>query len=781
MAFFTTTDTNNLKVLIDQHKMIYRRNALLSAAPHIGTHTVLKVKKCTDEYTYKDPVYLPPVDGAQQKARDDLEDLAIIADWTFTETGCDHVVSCNPFHPKSKRCNGMPSYTPHKDRRPQWNDAAAGEAAFSFKTSNGQTFDACQPICYEPAAANLGNMVGLMTRFRFGKCRVYDPMLLALYLDPTRRYINPETQIPERRSFVVKDKLIEPSQDGAVLLASIPNDYCEQYGEAYKSDGHEQGIAMYKCGENPVVWATSWLLGESLPKLATLAYDRVQPYLLGSEHSVEDERRYPPSKSFLVSRESWSNNIDENKRPLPFPLHLSDLGIIRGTATEWMVWTDEFIDANDGRNDKYGGRLVERDRPLPATVNYNYEAVVAETILRNTTAGGLFAPPPVHHQGAAAVNRVGSHDRLGRERHKADGPSRRRRQVESSSSSDGKTRADSAMLKSLLRGVDEYQRVLAKDMASNREHVSLLGLGAGLAYGIGYAQLSHALELPSSISVLKSAFTALRRSPSYARKAALKMVGFWSAKATVAHVTETAVIRCIVKRLKSLAFLQVLGSAALILDVIALVGIAIDITFVLLNAFGVSTPISRRQNPTSDRCLYKLAQTEIEFNHRLYGSANIELTPSKFVVNTPYMNPEEDLQSYMSIMPIVYAARELNSNGGRLKPKLVEDGEFELGEQGEIRYVKNGVHHGTVHNEDELSAMVDERLRQSVKPPTPDWFHDRTTAVSPAPYYMALLFITMFLIGYYYPMRNWAMFVALLVTILSVAFPLGFVVSGLKE
>jgi len=744
MAFFTTEDTNNLMVLIDHHKVIYRRNALLMSLPNVGSHTVLRVKRCTDEYVYRDPVHVPSVDKAQHLAREDLEELAIVTDWKFTPTGCDHVVSCNPFYPHNKRCAGMASYKRGDDGALHETPKETGphDTAFSFKTSNGQMFDACQPACYDKAAQSLNNMVGVTTRFTFGKCRVYDPMLLALYLDPTRRYVNPDTQILERRSFVVKDVLIEPYTDEAVLLASIPRDYCDQYAESYKADGQEQGISMYKCGDNPLVWATSWLVGESLPKLATVAYDKI-----GSGHVEENDIRYPPSRSFLASRKLWMEYSDTTKKRLPFPLRLVDLGIVRGTVTEWLVWTDEFSHLTDGRNDMYGGRLVDRDRPVPVSLK-NKQSLDAVDAARDDTYRVLLRRTRSTHA------RVVEDMLQNGDRHTlVDGAD-----------------IESTILKSLSRGAQQYQTILTEDI--ERHRVSLLGVGAGVAYGVGYTWLAEALELPSSLGVLKSAFSAIRHAPSYARKAALTMIGFWSAKATAAHVAEATATRFLVTRLKHLAFVQALGPVALIIDVVALVGTTIDIIYALLTICGVSTPISRRQFPASDRCLYRLAQNEIETNRRLFGTGNIELTPSRFVVNTPFITPEQDVRSFMAVMPIIYAARELNSNGGLLKPDQTDDGEFELGPDGRVQYIKNGLRHSDVLDENVMSAALDDTLRRSIKLPVP--VQDNNEAITnPFWYYiMAVLFVTVCMVGYCYPEKGWAFVLVLLLSILSIAFPM---------
>lgn len=747
MAFFTKEDSNDFKLLADNQKVVQRRNLLLSRAPHIGSRTVLRVQKCAGEYEYRDPVYIPPVDDGQHDARLDLEDLAIVAEWRFTQDGCDHTVSCNPFYPKSKRCKGLKNLA--KDKATDTESEEHPDGAFSFRTLNGQVFDVCQPVCYDGSVGR-DNMVGVTSRYRFGKCRVYDPLMLAFYLDPTLRYVNPDTQILERKAFFVRDVSVEPYKDAA-LLASIPTDYCDQYAAEYTADGRVQGIDMYKCGDNVLTWSTSWLLGESLPKLASIGYDKVSPYVTsGHDWAREEEVRYPPTRDFLKSRELWLSSGDSSKRRLPFPLRLSDLGIRRGTDTEWLVWTDEFSSLSDGRNDMYGGRLVERSGPVPTGVPDRTTSAAFAAATRNLSAGGRFAYT----------------DPSTGERHE-----RTKRNTDQQRETDD-VRLKSAMLKELLHGAAEYQNILNEDL--DRSHVGLLGMGAGLAYGAGYAYLSEKASLPSSLGVLKSAFSAIGRAPAYARKASLKMVGYWAAKGAVVHSVESVVTRSIVSRVKTLAFAQVLGPLALVIDTIALAGLAVDIIFVFLNAVGVSTPTSRRENFVSDRRLYRLAQTEIEFNYRLYGVGNIELTPFQFVVNTPYLTPDEDVQAYMALMPIVYAAREMNSHGGHLKPDAETDrSEVEVDEDGSVHYVKNGVRLAQINEGDDLLTGA-ERVVCSVTLPPQD--RGRGTEARPtktaaegglAAHYIVVLFIATLLIGHFYPTKHWTIAVALLISLLS--------------
>lgn len=754
MSLFTAHDRANLRLLAGQHKAIQRRNALLERAPHVGTHTVLRVRACTDEYDCHDPIRSPPADADQRAARLDLEDLAIAVDWKFTGIGCE-TISCNPFYPKSRRCRGMATSVSAKDdavveqRPPPFDRVPPREHAFSFRTASGQSFDACQPACYDPHFGR-NNMVGLTSRYAFDKCRVYDPLVMAFYLDPSRRYVNPDTQILERQAYAVRDALIEPYGDAA-LLASIPADYCDQYAESYEPDGREHGIDMYKCGEHAVVWSTSWLVGDSLPRLALLSYDK-----LFDDKDVlnHEETRLPPSRDFMSSLTAWRGHLSSGKHRLPFPLRLSDLGIRRGTPTERLVWTDEFAHLTDGRNDAYGGRLVERERPIANAALHGLRdrtaAAAAAAVHRSMTAGGRFG-------GFAGV----ATKRDGRQ---TDG-------VVFTGTDADLFDYRSAMLKSLELGASEYNRILGEEIDRDGEGFTdaLVGAGAGLTYGLAYGYLAHKLEWPTATGALKGAFNALRRAPSYARSAPVKTVGFWAAESAAAHAVESLATRTVVNRVKTLAMVQALGPIALVVDVIALIGMAVDITFVLLNAFGVSTPLSRRENFVSDRRLYRLAQAEIEFNRRMYGVGNIELTPYQYVVNTPYLTAAEDMEAHMILLPIVYAARRYNNDGGLLRPTVEEDS-FAVDEHGTVHYSANGV-----RDEERVFSEAD-RIQQPV-PTTSSYSHGGGGATDVGHYrhhyYLIVLFITVFLVAYFYPNRRWTIAVAFLVSVLTVVFHRG--------
>lgn len=775
MSFFTAHDRTNLKRLVDQHKVIHRRNSLLARAPHIGSHTVLRVQTCTDEYEYYDPIHMPPADDDQRAAMRDLEDLAIVADWKFTAAGCDAVVSCNPFYPPTRRCRGMAVYERGgTDSKPAASDAGAPpDHAFSFRTlSVGQSFDACQPVCYDPAVDRT-NMVGVTSRFAFGKCRVYDPLVQAFYLDPSRRYVNPDTQILERQAYAVRDALIEPYGDAA-LLASIPSDYCDQYGEKYEPDGREHGVDMYKCGEHAVVWSTSWLFGDTLPRLALLSYDKL--FRAGGNASDREEMRYPPSQQFLTSREAWLRNVAPGKRRLPFPLRLSALGIRRGTVTEWLVWTDEFAHLKDGKNDSYGGRLVERDRPVTHAVNGLRDRSAAAALaafVRSTTAGGR-----LRFSDKADPSSVTGLDAARDRRHGPDG--------HSEFDSELVAQRNAEMLKSLEMGAGEFNKVLSEDLERDGADGlrTVIDLGAGITYGVAYGYLAHKLEWPTVTSVLKGSFNALRRAPSYARRVPVKAIGYWAAESAAAHAFESIATRGLVSRLKTLAMAQVLGPVALVVDVIALIGMAVDITFVLLNAFGVSTPISRRENFVSDRRLYRLAQAEIEFNRRMYGVGNIELTPYRFVINTPYLRAGEDVEPHLTLMPIVYAARQLNSDGGLLRPTS-ETSEatdyFHVDKNGNMHYSKDGAPGpAAIRDEEGLASAADSILQPKSrfdvlsKRRHDDTSTDTAAAVATSTYYhyyFIVSFIAIFLVGYFYPNRYWTIAVALLASVLSVLQP----------
>ncbi|KAG8304324.1 hypothetical protein J6590_096369 [Homalodisca vitripennis] len=101
--------------------------------------------------------------------------------------------------------------------------------------------------------------------------------------------------------------------------------------------------------------------------------------------------------------------------------------------------------------------------------------------------------------------------------------------------------------------------------------------------------------------------------------------------------------------------------------------------------------------------------------------------------------PEEDIESYMALMPIAYTARELNSHGGRLRPDRAAGDDFELDRNGFVKSVIDGFSDRAGTGDDEVG-----KVGGNVQ-------HD------PSPYYLTLLFLTICLLGFFYPNTRWTM------------------------
>lgn len=169
-----------------------------------------------------------------------------------------------------------------------------------------------------------------------------------------------------------------------VLVAKIPLDYCKQFGlERTADDQSIYGETMYSCKPDESVASLTNIAGNVLSRSIHIGVDEFIEKV--KVKRIEGNDRYPPSRQFLTSKETWLNNIKSNRKLLPFPLKSSDLGIILGTNTEWLIWTDQYDYLDDNLNDKYGGRLVERSRPVPYNIktNITFKRLVFNSKKRN--------------------------------------------------------------------------------------------------------------------------------------------------------------------------------------------------------------------------------------------------------------------------------------------------------------------------------------------------------------------------------------------------------------
>lgn len=749
------------------HRIAARRNTLLDKKPNIASQTVMRVWRVTDEYVYADPIYIEPSTEEQRTARESMHDLAIVCDWKFIDVGCE-MTACNPFYPRTKRCRGMrvveASGAVSDQLKAGIQPAEAKDESFAFD-ANGMHIDACQPACYDDAIAG-DNMVGLFGMPKGGKCLSFDPMMFAFYTDPTRRYQNHDKQILEKRPYDVSYKPMPPD-NGVAMVASMTDDYCDQYGLKLTDDGEKYGTALRKCGNTLFQSLTSWLIGDTITRSLVTELSSTLPDILGFNNYPDSTVRHEPTRPWLKDESTWNANVRAGVKKLPTPLTLSSLGIVRGTCTEWLEWTDEFAHLDDGRNDQYGGRLVERANTPP------YCLKITERVRRDT-----------------------ARYRASQAKEKPLIP----QEVPTASTPDIPDPADIELQAELLRAINKGAKDY-RDILATHPPTTLLDIASGLGEVAGgivvqhyFDKLAKAQKWPTIGKALKASFRLLKKTPKGIARVSARFLGLWTARATVETTVEKAVVKALVARSKAFTMSQVLGPIALFIDILMLVGMVLDLVFVALTAFGVPNFIDRHEHYVSDRRLLELAEHELSFNRRLFGTPRVEITPYHWMVNTPYMDTESDLETSISLMPTIYNARSLNSLGGWIRPQDPlraahgggvgsEDGEFVVNPAGNVVYVHHAKSQSVeLAHEDELSLATDDILN-NVHTETPDqtFSFSASPLENPVPYYVLLLFVAVVVLGVLYPrVTVWSLSVATMTSLVSVLLPLGVSVTGMK-
>lgn len=654
MASLTSKDNRNLAQFVQNQKKIFRRNEMLKTAPHIGSHTVLRVWRCTNEYSYRDPIALDPRselvyernEGVEHDewlaAVQEVSDMAIVAEWRFNETGCN-TISCNPYYPGRSVCKGFDE-SPSTER----------ENPFAFTTNHNQRIDACQPICYDEDQTK-DTYVGMMSLYasKNQTCYVADPELIAFYLDPYRRVVDQKKEIIERSAFKIRPEYLGPSGVPTVV-ATIDKDYCSQYGLDYveeKGETNEDGGIVFggcKIDKNEGAFtALSTWTGDTI----TRAYNFGRDAFLGLVEDTSKSKKTPPlpkgptTLPYLTDENVWRSHVDKTKKPLPFPLKLADLGLDEGTSGG-LMWTDEYSFMDDGRNDRYGGRLVERPR-------------------------GVARPPWLNENVGPTDDRVrretGKDASNNKQNSKTDRKIVKKKQPEKSVSTlkkypgvrAGKVKSEERFLIGLKRSIDEYQRTVS----------SLSGLKDSVV-GSSLEVMVDQTVAGVMVDVLGDVFRDLAKSSKEKTRILTPAIrefigpGSVSTKSIGQAMTQTALRTGIEARVVSsssnllkLPF-RALTRGANVLSLISLLGMALD----LFSTF-VYSPYSRYERYMSDKLLRALAHAELVMTQRLIGHQRLLLEPSEWMVNTRYLDRVTDTTYDMLLGTVYTRARRINSDG----------------------------------------------------------------------------------------------------------------------
>jgi len=666
----TNLDLRNLAQFTLHQKRIYRRNRLLQKASHIGSHTITCVWRCTDEYVYKDPISLDPqfeqtyekTEGVKHdewlRATRDVAEMAIVTQWLFNETGCN-TISCNPFYPDKGVCKGFHETTANKK-----------EAPFSFTTHHDQQIDACQPICYDKDQTK-DTYIGMMSLYAHKNhmCYVTDPELMAFYLDPQRRVSDEKQQIVENSAFKIGLQYVGPNGVPA-MVAKIDKDYCKQYGLDYVEEkdetiSYEEGNKTFgSCtvdkSEGGLTALSTWG-GNTLTRAFNFGkealFNAIEETSKNEKETDALPRKGPASVEYLTSYKAWRLNVDNTKKILPFPLRLTDLGL--NEANDGLMWTDEYSFMEDGRNDMYGGRLVERPRGIGRPIWSIIESVHSVPTEAKARAKRSTTEINVQPNRGQCDNAIESKT-TSNATESCNGQHETKPLVENITNAH---RSENDFLKSLNASVNEYKSQVS----------TLRGLKATLA-GSSFEVMVDQMTAGAAVETLGDLFKQFddKAAQSGLLKRAIKTTikrlgGTLSTKSVGLAVTQTVVRTGIEKRavtfssnLFKLSF-RAISRGSNILSLITLLGTAIDI----LSAF-VYNPYHRYENYMSDRLLYALAQAELVTTQRLIGRQRLLLEPSDWMVNTRYLDQVSD-STYDLFLGMVYTrARRVNSDGSIL-------------------------------------------------------------------------------------------------------------------
>lgn len=689
MSTFTPTDLRGFNEMLKHQFVVDRRNKLIEKAPHIGTNTYIEIGRCIDEYNYEDPIYVPAADDSQAETRELVREFAIYTKWEFEGDACNKAITCNPYYPKNAKCVNMNEKNP-----------IAVDSPFSYRIREGrdQKIDVCQPMCYEPGATE-DNFMGLYTRYTYdtdrfkdnnGKCFLSDPLLLAYYLDPTRRVVDQEKEVIEKYPFdIVTRTMGNPPQP--VVVAKIPSDYCEQFGlERVADEQTIYGETVYSCKPDNSVASLSSVAGNVLSRAVHIGVDEFIEKV--KVKRIADNDRYPPSRQFLANREMWMNNIKSYKKPLPFPLKSSDLGIILGTNTEWLIWTDQYDYKGDQLNDMYGGRLVERARPIPFAIKTNItfkrkifnsnkrkkNSVDLKVITSNSAAAvaATSSSSPFSVDGRNKISK-GDVNNLNIKNNNRDGKdiktgTRMRRQVaevddgdkritgsgdEVKRDSTNSTEHLAKVYKSLHTSINEYRDIAyskgLKETIFSSDGIINSTVNQLSTQGLMDSYSKYTNESAKMAELMKTSLVK-------GEKVFTETLGYTLANAAISTTVEKSIFTRIASSLKS--FIKLPATIAGILQMIGFIGFAVDLFSDL-----VYDPLNRYNHYFNDKTLSHLARAELDYNIKNLGVNRVIVTPYEWVINTPYHSNDDDLVAHMKVMPSILQARSLNSNGSVIK------------------------------------------------------------------------------------------------------------------
>lgn len=635
---FTRKDIESARRYVNYRTLLNARNACIRDAPHIFSHTVLNIEAATlsaitdsndDDGNYVFEKY--------------FADKALKARWSFNETGCA-TTSCFPTYPLSETCK--------EDSVP-----------FSFGTPNGSLFDACQPSCFNskltPESGNAASEDETARRlppqliwFK-DSCLLENYALTSFFLDPSKHHENGKIDVTNFDIYVAE---IGADKNPAICARINPR-YCESFYTDFIKDYDESALLDDKaCGYDGGTYYLQLFIGSSLIKLVRMSESKFRESVEIFKREILKNggraevpvflRHDQPTRDFLRSVKKWKSNINATKKTVPEDVTLSELGIIDG-GRDRLMWTDKFSHLDDGRNDKYGGRLIEKSRGIPISIRLNND--------ENNSSENKVPKRIVEEILVPAGKRV-------------------RRQL--MNSDDVHQLSENELLDTIQKVIFGIGGMLSK------ENITETSLQLGADGGVTVFKYYMKTLGPRLVNAfLKSELLAAGRSVS------AKLFS-----TVVSHAMFNLIAESVVMHLgkAAIALMGVASSALTIIGWLLAIGPIMDLLFAFVwDPFDFSTPT------LSDSLLRKISESGLMQRQVDVGSRRIEMSPYTFwhlhVVNDDFKYENEYAACALKHTLVYFSNRKISSDGSAIDWSRDDDDSIVFSnETGRFDYGDNG-------------------------------------------------------------------------------------------
>lgn len=629
-------DVLSAKYYGDNITLLLVRNAALKAAPHIFSHTTLRIEAAVCSYDIEEDESSYVTNGASGNRNYYYEphfvDQAVKVSWSFNEVGCT-TTSCFPTYPPSKFCN--------KESQP-----------FSFGLIDGKHFDACQPACFhskmdsrhnnhnkftttlsKTTADDTEHKVPPYTIWYENSCILDDYSFTSLLIDPSKHHVD----YPGVDTFD-----IVVTQIGAdnipMTSARINPQYCKAFYTDFVKDYSSDNVNDKTCGYDGVLYYVQILTGTSLIKLYRMTardYNKAVDSFIQRLPTTDGAsqlsflQHHPSTKPYLVSVESWLKQIDKTKQTVPCDITLSSLGLDDASKRDKLLWTDCFSHIDDGRNDIFGGRLIEKERSILIEQN-----IFKQQQQQRRTARDTKSPKRQKELAKQIKNGILI-------------PTSNR----------------------IRRNVQEKKVVSEKDLVESIRGF-FVGLGQMLTdkenvyYNFPTSFATDGLLKMMQIYLNKLGPQVLRTFMASEVVQGIKAIGMKLFSTVISHTMITFIIERILIKIGSLAIALagVASSALTVVGWILIIGPLVDLFFKFC-----WDPLKLATDTYSDSILRKLSEAVLLGRQMRYGRRKIEMTPVMFwALHLENSEDEEMLASRFARVLAYFSHRTVTSDGSAI-------------------------------------------------------------------------------------------------------------------